>query len=103
MFGLMFVEPSSSDTGSGSYTNTTTGSSSDDEDSDKITLDDLHKDSLPEFFKSLSEIMQHKPPTLFQFLAKPGIYLVLVFWFFYVTSIFYYTGRDRVRRSEMTK
>jgi len=103
MYGFQFreyVEPTSS---SSSGSDGTSSESSEDTDDDEITLDELLKDSLPEYFKSISEIMQHKPPSAGSFLMKPGIYIVLIFWFFYITSIFYYNGRDKKRRYNMTK
>jgi len=47
--------------------------------------------------------MQHKRPTLGEFMQKPGIYLVFIFWFFYMTSMIYYVGRDKTRRQKMTR
>ena len=31
------------------------------------------------------------------------MYIVLLFWFMYFSSLIYYSGRDRIRRNKMTK
>ena len=40
---------------------------------------------------------------MIDFLLKPGTYVVLIFWFMYISSLVYYSGRDRRRRYNMTK
>ena len=55
------------------------------------------------YFKNLEELLQHKKPQPLNLLFKPGPYVVLIFWLMYLSSLFYYTGRDRIRRDKMTK
>ena len=63
--------------------------------SDAIILEDLLV-PFEDYFKNLSELMQHKQPNPFDFLFKPGMYIVLIFWFMYISSMVFYTGRDRI-------
>ena len=56
-----------------------------------------------DYFKNLMELLQHKQPNPFDFLFKPGIYIVIVFWFMYASSVVYYSGTDRLKRRKMTK
>lgn len=58
---------------------------------------------LSRYWSNLHELLQHKKPTLVSFIFKPGIYIVLVFWVFYLSSLVYYTGKDRMERYTMTK
>ncbi|CDW88931.1 neurohypophysial n-terminal domain containing protein [Stylonychia lemnae] len=56
-----------------------------------------------EYFQNLQELLQHKTPNPVNFIFKPGPYLVIIFWFMYISSIVYYSGSDRQKRSKMTK
>ena len=47
--------------------------------------------------------MQHKQPSNIEFFMKPGLYVVLIFWFLYTTSLVFYSGKDRIKRYNMTK
>eukprot|EP00347_Sterkiella_histriomuscorum_P002038 403369714 len=58
---------------------------------------------LDRYFDNLEELLQHKTPRNLDMLFKPGTYVVLIFWFMYISSLVYYSGRDRIRRSKMTK
>ena len=51
----------------------------------------------------MKELYQHKKPKVLGSLAKPGFFIVFLFWFCYLTSITYYSGRDKKRRYNMTK
>eukprot|EP00347_Sterkiella_histriomuscorum_P014233 403361664 len=71
-------------------------------DEGKITKEDLQV-PLDRYFKNLQELLQHKQPQPTDFLLNPGSYVPLIFWFMYISSLIYYTGRDRKRRYNMTK
>lgn len=55
------------------------------------------------YWSNLGKLMQHKRPTALDFILKPGLYIILVFWFFYLTGLVYYSGRDHQHRKNMTK
>eukprot|EP00347_Sterkiella_histriomuscorum_P015521 403356717 len=55
------------------------------------------------YFDNLEELLQHKTPKPIDLIFKPGTYVVLMFWFMYISSLVYYSGRDRRRRGKMTK
>ena len=40
---------------------------------------------------------------MINFISKPALYLLLLFWFFYLSSIIYYSGKDKKLRNSMTK
>ena len=71
-------------------------------DQGEITVQDLQV-PFDQYFKNLQELLQHKQPKLTDFLLKPGLYVVIIFWAMYISSLIYYTGRDHKRRYDMTK
>ncbi|CDW89849.1 neurohypophysial n-terminal domain containing protein [Stylonychia lemnae] len=56
-----------------------------------------------QYFSNLQELLQHKTPNPISFIFKPGPYIVIFFWFMYISSIVYYSGSDRLKRNKMTK
>ncbi|CDW75719.1 neurohypophysial n-terminal domain containing protein [Stylonychia lemnae] len=76
--------------------------SAEDEENGKITKEDLIV-PFDRYFKNLEELLQHKTPSPIDFMFKPGIYVVLAFWFMYISGLVYYSGRDRKNRQNMTK
>eukprot|EP00347_Sterkiella_histriomuscorum_P005798 403355229 len=76
--------------------------SSDNIEQGTITKQDLLV-PLNKYFDNLQELLQHKTPKPIDMIFKPGTYVVFIFWFMYISSLFYYSGRDRIRRGKMTK
>ncbi|CDW84369.1 neurohypophysial n-terminal domain containing protein [Stylonychia lemnae] len=68
----------------------------------EISLTDLRV-PLKYYMKNLQELLQHKQPDPLEFFLKPGIYVIVIFWFMYITGVVYYSGRDQKRRYKMTK
>ncbi|CDW85187.1 neurohypophysial n-terminal domain containing protein [Stylonychia lemnae] len=99
-FSPTFVTPRQGITPDDIYTNKY--SQSNIENREKIKIEELIV-PFNKYFKNLEELHQHKTPSLIDFLFKPGAYIVIVFWFMYITSLFYYSGKDRIKRSKMTK
>jgi hypothetical protein len=52
---------------------------------------------------AVKELYQHKQPSMVGFFVKPGFFVVFILWFFYLTGLTYYGGRDKKRRYNMTK
>jgi len=67
-----------------------------------IVLSELLVDA-SSYYDTVKELYQHKRPSLLGMFLKPGFFVVFLFWFFYLTGITYYSGRDKKRRCNMTK
>ncbi|CDW71957.1 neurohypophysial n-terminal domain containing protein [Stylonychia lemnae] len=99
-FSTTFMTPKQSSASAETYTNKYLKSNLDDD--GKIKIEDLIV-PFDKYFKNLEELLQHKTPSLIEFIFKPGIYIVLLFWLMYISSLFYYTGKDKIKREKMTK
>ncbi|CDW88093.1 neurohypophysial n-terminal domain containing protein [Stylonychia lemnae] len=99
-FSTTFMTPKQSSISNEIFTNKYSKANSDDD--DNIKVEELIV-TFDKYFKNLEELLQHKTPSLIDFLFKPGMYIVIVFWFMYISSLFYYTGKDKIKRAKMTK
>ncbi len=68
-----------------------------------MKLDDIIKWPLDKYFSNMYELWQHNRPSFLQFIIKPGFSVLILFWAMYISSLFYYSGRDDLRRFKMTK
>jgi len=100
-FGPQFITPAVQS--SSSQNNTEVYTPAQPENNGEPTLQDLVVFPLSKYFSNIPMLMRHKQPTVLSFLLKPGLYLVILFWFMYCTSMVYYSGKDRLRRYKMTK
>jgi hypothetical protein len=68
-----------------------------------LTITDIVKWPLINYFENLYELWQHNRPSFISFIIKPGFIVVILFWLMYITSLVYYSGRDDLKRFAMTK
>jgi hypothetical protein len=68
-----------------------------------LTLEDIIKLPLDKYFSNMYELWQHHRPHFLSFLIKPGFVVLILFWSMYFSSLVYYSGRDELRRFNMTK
>ncbi|TNV75039.1 hypothetical protein FGO68_gene6426 [Halteria grandinella] len=68
-----------------------------------LTLDDIVKWPIDKYFENLGELWQHNRPSFLTFILKPGFIVLGLFWAMYLSSLIYYSGRDDIKRYQMTK
>lgn len=68
-----------------------------------LQLSDIVRWPLDEYFANLGELWQHNRPSFLGFMLKPGCIVLGLFWAMYLSSLIYYSGRDDIRRYNMTK
>jgi hypothetical protein len=68
-----------------------------------LTLEDIIRWPLDKYFENLQELWQHNQPSFLGFVLKPGFIVLGLFWAMYLSSLVYYSGRDDIRRYNMTK
>ena len=68
-----------------------------------LTLADIIKLPLSRYFTNMFELWQHNRPSFLSFIIKPGFIVLILFWAMYLSSLVYYSGRDDLKRFNMTK
>lgn len=71
--------------------------------SKSLEVSDIVRWPLDVYIENLQEIWQHNRPSFLSFILKPGAIVLGIYWAMYFSSLIYYSGRDDLKRYEMTK